>query len=752
MSWCAIVPSAVAREGWALGAREVVTWQEGLALLEQWLDTGCTLVGANTAFDALVAVYQHPVPRALLWKWKLAIEAGRVHDVLLRQPLLEGAFGVASHKHSLATTCKTLGTNTQPNKASPWRTAFWRLDGLPISSYPRDAYGYSLEDAICTAECWIKQDWINRNGSPYFPGLNPLLSEPHEVMGAFAINDLAGAGVRADAQDTEAFRQECIAERARAIPVLLAHGLMRREVKLAKAAVVALAKETQPLPLTPKGKPSVARKFLRAHPDPRIRACGDLPRSEKYLLQHGLATEFVRNDTLARQWITRAFLALGLPPLLKLEKNKKTGEERETVRVDNDACTQSKDPVMLAWTTYARYNKTLTTDFQWLSVAAKQPFHAYYSLIQSTGRTATGKDGDGEGGGNVQNPARAPGVRECVAPRPGNLLFDCDFSSVELHTFAQICYWILGWSQLGDDLNAGVDSHLKVAAAILRITYEEAKARKGEGIVKRARTGGKGVNFGRKGNMGPKKLVAYFWNNYRVKLGGDNATPAQSLKAAKDLIALHDALTPEFPLYSEWAQRFARHPGGNTFDLVHPFTARLRAGIGFNDVHNYPFQGLAVDLAKKALWRAFLARWGLSEQGEADPLYQALIILFVHDSVTGEAPAHRALAAGERLAQIMSDTAKEVLTNCPSKVEPSVGDRILSKQASGVYAKGPDGKPTGPLLPWMLREQCAVGVKKTVAEYQKEHPNTAWAEALGAVWADLRKDWPLFALREIVQG
>jgi hypothetical protein len=293
---------------------------------------------------------------------------------------------------------------------------------------------------------------------------------------------------------------------------------------------------------------------------------------------------------------------------------------------------------------------------------------------------------------------------------------DVDYPAIELRTFAQIALWTCGFSQLAADLNGGVDPHLRVAAAILGVDYGEAKRRKGEAAVKGARTAGKGVNFGRKGRMGAKRFVEYCWNNYKVRLGqgltpelearlraqcGDRdwATTAPVLHA-QYLIDLHDALTPEFAPYSQWAMSHVR-PGTSgreaVFDLRHPITGRLRAGLGFTDIHNYPFQGLAVDVAKAALFELACA-----SRRAGDAFEGCRVALFVHDSFTAVAPIERAQSAAARMAEIVSGVAGAWLPGVATPCEAQLLTR-LSKHADST---DPVRLPDGTIRIWDPWERC----------------------------------------------
>lgn len=757
------------KQWWDHRAGEVLHWREGLRWLREVLAAGDCLVGANTAFEVFTSVFSDVKdPEGFMALWVQALEADRVTDVLLRETLLNFSVGYQAKRYSLASVCKALNTPVQPDKSKacaacglpddapglgcpecPTRLRYGYLDAIPMAQWPAKAIAYSAEDAIATAQAWIIQEQLRTQGSPYFPGRDPLLDQYRQQRGAIALTDISNCGRRSHKPTVTRFRKwaedrlDVLRDRLTVggSDALGSRLLVRKEYKRDYAAIAALGQ----LPLTKGGKPSLAAGKLAVATDERVRALRDWPDSAEWLHAKGLATcKYVLDTKAAEARIIMAFAAQGRKPLIKITEikdgNGKVIETRESIRQDNDACTQSKDELLKDFTEYRALIKLLSTDFKLLDKAADHPWHPHYVPLISTGRTANGGDEEeNEEEGNDQNLPRKPGVRECYcasdAPPdgweaakallagevyPGELIFDADFSAVELHTFAQNCFEWLGWSALGDMLNtfdpplvdgekgSWHDVHLEIAALIAQISYDEARRRKKS--LKDERTGGKGVNFGRKGGMGAKKLVAYFWNNYKVDLALKYPDdPNGALRFAQELIDFHDKITPEFPHYSALVKGFARNRNDRRtlHDLVHPYSGRLRAGLGYTDIHNYPFQGRAADLAKLALWEVFKARWGCNDLGKADPLYRAKIIQFTHDSITGTAPAAKAPAAAVRLGQLMERASAVVVPRCPSRAEPSLTTR-LSKNAEPLFDASGNLRPYDPWVhTWELSAKWA---------------------------------------------
>jgi hypothetical protein len=91
-------------------------------------------------------------------------------------------------------------------------------------------------------------------------------------------------------------------------------------------------------------------------------------------------------------------------------------------------------------------------------------------------------------------------------------------------------------------------------------------------------------------------------------------------------------------------------------------TGRVRAGLSYTECRNTPFQGLAADGAKVALWR-------LTEDG-----YR--VVAFVHDEIVCEVPAASAARDLADIERVMIESMSSVLgCGIPVKVEGKVSDR-----------------------------------------------------------------------------
>jgi hypothetical protein len=813
MSWCELTESAA---GLAVGRSGVVTARDGCVCLLQWLEGGATLVGANTAFDALVSVTtvasQGGDWKRLLKAWVEAYEQGRVRDVFVRQKLLDiAAFGDryeersdgswVTHGYNLQQLSKRL-TGRQLSKpegeddSDHWRLRFSELEGVPVDQYPKAAYDYALEDAVATAENYIVQE-RERHGNTRirrnFPGRDPFADEIRQTMACLPLKAMSAYGLRTDGAGVERFaaevQEKIIEARADLVEAglvrppkysrdtdAIVHYLREREliehfeeeteggekvIKLVKARYLAAFQRTQDVNLWR------LANFLELVKDPKAYAA-----HLQGMVDDGLVViEHSRDTKAAAKMCVEAYAAMGeTAPRTDSYKKKEHGPLRNEAgqillnlncaSLDSDACSGSGEPMLELYSAYTSLAKTVANDIPMLRAGVTMPVHTRFDELKKTGRTGSSKP-------NVQNVRRLPGIRECFVPRPGHVFIDTDFSGLELYTLAQVCKWNLGFSTLGEALNSGVDPHLKIAAAILKIDYETAKARRAaeDPEVDNARTGGKGLNFGAAGGLSAKTFVVYAWTNYKIRI---------DLEESQRLLKIYHDTWKEIPSYFKWVRghedpysiKMVKDPETGAerkqsrYNLVQPWSQRLRANCAYCEACNTPFQGLGADVAKLALWLVWKATIGLSELGEADPLYGAHPVNFVHDSIMTEVLEARAHAAAIRQKELMELAGRIVLPDVPVKADMLVC-RQWSKKAAQRRVPcatcGAPGKcacgtwPTRELIPWDLHVACRESLDAWLRDHADEVAEGRASDLANAALAYLKKkQWPSDVAREAV--
>lgn len=399
----------------------------------------------------------------------------------------------------------------------------------------------------------------------------------------------------------------------------------------------------------------------------------------------------------------------------------------DTVRTSIKYWNQHADhcPFLRLWGQLEEVGK-LCQFFAGLGTAEK--IHPRYTVTVRTGRTSCRSP-------NVQQLPRSGGFREMVVPSPEHYFIAIDYSAIELRTLAAVCQRRYGESQLAETIKQGIDPHAFTAAMFEGETLE---AFDNNPDKKTLRQRAKALNFGIPGGLGAKSLVAYASATYGVKMSVDEAsafrdkligevypelteylgddaidTLAINLKtspmrvetafdsagvlgAAKRIVAGKGKANGDD--YSEgFVNRIwetlkalnknrklrpsinARDAGDRLsrdlfFGPVVTLTGRLRGSVGFSQSRNTPFQGLAADGAKLALWRLY-------REG-----YRS--VAFIHDEVLIEIPKDADFTAeAESIDRILCESMETLTGDIPIECEFSLANRWF-KQAEAVFENG----------------------------------------------------------------
>lgn len=381
-----------------------------------------------------------------------------------------------------------------------------------------------------------------------------------------------------------------------------------------------------------------------------------------------------RDTKLTKSVLVKAYEGRELPLTKKGKMLEKAGspDAYNYLSLDEDACEKSRNPLLRKYSAYSRKTNILAKDIP--AFASRLPLHTRVETMLATGRTSTSDP-------QTQNLPTGidsrgvwrPGVRECIVPRPGNVLVSADYSGIELCTLGEICLKVLGHSTLARNINNGIDNHLLVASRILGIPYEQCDKKRHYN----QRQTGKVANFGFPGGLGPSALVDYAWGNYGVEI---TESEAASLKA----IWL-DTL-PEMKDYFRYIDQCVRGQEGGVWSL---YSNRFRGDISYTQACNTLFQGLAADIAKDAGFEIAYACYVDIDS----PLWGCRIVMFVHDEFVLEVPEERCDPAARELDRIMVRVASKWLPDVKVKTEFEAMRRY-SKHAQPVY------NAAGKLIPW----------------------------------------------------
>jgi len=647
--------------------------------LEQFLQLhrDRSFVCHHAAFD--FRVVEKSLPDSKLW-WSIA-EAGRLHDTMILDQLI----GLAEadtypRPRNLGQVAKQWA-RMELNKDDPFRLRYAELLRKDWSSAEEGFFTYAAKDAEATVRSWQNMKKAARRFSSV--DRFGLLTEQLQTLASIALAEITANGMELDREmvlrNREAFseRIQDLTERLRLLPQ--AAGLFKQN----RQKTLFLTNETS-------GKPSFRQKRLREI----LQAI-----AEEKDLSPPITGKTLELTTSVKWWGSYAH----------------------------------EDPFLELWIQLEQTAK-LSQFFRGLT---EKRIHPKYSTLVRTGRTSCSSP-------NIQQLPREGGFREMVTASPGVVLLTVDFAAIELRTLAAVCEKAFGFSRLAEIFRQRVDPHSYTAAMFAGMELEQfLQLPKGE--KKPLRQKAKALNFGIPGGLGAKALVSYAKHSYGVDLSVEEAEdfrqklitvvypelklylledaalivaenlktdrylvdqylPGAVLGAAKKIVRgsiLKKDGTEYLPTFVDrvWnclkglnknpELRFAidhREAGEALFrkvfwTSVETMTGRRRASVSFSQARNTPFQGLAADGAKLALWR----------------LYQEgfRTVAFVHDEVVVELPesANHSEEA-EKVVQLMVSSMAEVMeSDIPVEVEFSLSRRWW-KNAEEVRAE--DGR----LLLW----------------------------------------------------
>lgn len=656
--------STTFREGQQLVSRLATRTEPELrGLFEEVLEKD-PIYGVNVAYDMGVCLREWP---DLFRKVFKAYDEDRVVDVSLNQQLADIAKGRANGRYGLAALEKRwLRQDRSDEKKGPdvWRLRYRELHNVPLELWPKEAIEYSLADASGTFRVGEAQ-WADGGTRKY------LKNAPAQARAAFGLHLMMCWGVKTDPERIEALRKAAQEIYEKLDASLRELGLVKsdgtRNVAAAQRRMVDVCKAAS---ISPKLTKEGYKRF-------RIRL-GEW----KDAIKEG--REFHPEDVFSE------------------------GELIKYVSVDEDACEESGDSVLVDYSKRTQLHNILNTHVPDLLRGVDEPIQPRYITMVASGRTACAKSRAEDGksksptnGFQFQNPKRSLdylpagiGIRECFIARPGKLFADNDFGGLELCTGAQGCIKIVGYSMLGEALNAGRDPHLQFGGKLMGISYEEALSRKHEKEVKYHRQLAKVANFGFPGGLGVRGLVGYA-RGYELKL-----TP-------EDCKKLRDDWFKEFPEWRDYFKWVRSHinqvvvkDGEDEMilergEIEQLYVNRIRGGVSFTAACNTIFQGLGADGAKSALYEV-QKRCYVRELGSV--LYGARPVGFIHDEILAEVFEELAHEQAFEMAKVMVDACNVFLPDVPVKCVPALSKR-WSKEAEAVFDKA------GRLQPYDLAKE-----------------------------------------------
>lgn len=604
---------------------------EARATVEQIL-TAERLGGQNISFDMGCLLGYWPELACAIFQ---AYAEGRVTDTMLNQGLLDIASGQHSFRskkgYDLGTIADRYGLRA--DKEDPWRMRYGGLRDIPLANWPEDAKQYSIDDSVVTLEVLQKQYaldalWRQKTGSS--------ILETHagtRAKFAFALHLTGAHGLRTNAARVEALRVANDAKIASLKAALMPYGLVRPDGSCdTKKAMERMAGAWN-------GRPIMLTKTAK----------------EKFGV-----------DTMPWDELKPRLYAKGKYRL-------------EYISCDRDAAILSGDEVMISYSEYTRH-RTLTSRIADLAEGTVLPLQPRYNSLKETGRSSASKGRAKQPqptdlvGCQIQNFPRGAGPRECLEPRPGNVFVLADYEAAELHSLAQVCKRLFGYSKLGQLLNEGIDVHTwfgyQAFGPAGSMTYEKALrlVKAGDKAAKAWRQAAKPIVYGVPGGLGAAKLVLTARKSYGVKLTEPEA------KRLKDLYL---RLIPELAEYFAWVK--AQLGDRSTATTCHPITGFWRGGASYSATANHQFQHLTAQGALSALFEVCRECYSSG----VSPLYGFRPVAFCHDEIILEGPRERAHVAAVRLQEIMEREMDVYTPDYPTPAEP-VATEIWSKDVTQV--------------------------------------------------------------------
>jgi DNA polymerase I-like protein with 3'-5' exonuclease and polymerase domains len=246
--------------------------------------------------------------------------------------------------------------------------------------------------------------------------------------------------------------------------------------------------------------------------------------------------------------------------------------------------------------------------------------HPRYNLLMTTGRTSCKSP-------NFQQLPKEGGIRQLFKAQEGNTFLITDYSTLELATLAQVCYKRYGRSLMRDKINDGEDLHKYYASVLYSKPISD--------VTKGERQSAKAANFGFPGGLGIATFIEYA-KTYELNIDYDEAKE------------MRDAWFKAFPEMNEYM--------ANEIGYSITETGRVRGNTRYTAEKNTPFQGLAADGAKLALYDLY--RNGFTLRG------------FVHDEIITEVPLV--------LAETMLPIQERIMIENMQKVTPDVDIKVES--------------------------------------------------------------------------
>ncbi|NEN87901.1 MAG: hypothetical protein F6K48_02865 [Okeania sp. SIO3H1] len=660
--------------------------------LNIWANPEHHFVGHNIAFDLCVMMRWHPVFIPFIVR---AVEEGRVWDTQTRQQLIhleqkgEYKYPVTISLSDLEKIYLNIDRSEQKKGEDVWRLRYGTLDGVPFEQWPDEAVSYAIEDAVYT---WCV---FQAQGGP-----TPYPTESLQIQAALSLSLVSTWGFHTNQQNVAEVKQRielkmnALREQLDAFQLTVPVKRTRtknkvKEVYYQEKTMGIIGKGTNPAlyHLVLEGWKLHHQKMLQDVAQEHgvginmdvVELSSDIDLG-MWLAQHKAQKweylpAFCWNE---KGWNPKGFLNECLKRIKPVARNSR-GEPKVGENDIEDIVPYV--PILKVRAEYKHQEKMLATYV--LPYEGKYSIHAFFKPMVGTGRTACASP-------NLQNvPPGKEGFRKNVWARPGYLLGTVDYSALELVTFAATIVKKYGQSDMAEAINAGMDVHCMTASGLFDKPYEEILANKKKEPYKDWRQGSKALNFGGLGGLGKVSFQSYAKYTYGVDW---------SLDECGSRIKKWKAKWPETKKYFSDNGQLCDGSDGREATAINNM-GRKKANCRYTQLCNYPFQSLAADGVKAAMWELIkhqLLGWfwtdadsNTRESGakfmytdpafnqqmtsyNGSPLRRSHIVNMVHDELVMEHPTELAEEGFALQQKIMVDTMALYTTG----VQPSVEGKL----------------------------------------------------------------------------
>jgi hypothetical protein len=539
-----------------------------------------------------------------------------------------------------------------------WRLKYGTLDGVPFSDWPKEALEYALHDAELTYQVFMAQGGLQK--------VQP--TEAMQVQAAVVLQAIGVWGFAINPDKREVIRSKLEAKAQDLRSKIDKYGWTGEGSQARMQEVVRCAWQNKHMHLMMINA-SVTGVLLKPEEFVPFIGTQDIRTCLQKSIESGQPIPGLYYSRLTdwRTWCSEMVKQLPEAPVTK----KGYSTAGETLEQLQDTMPQFQDYLEL------RHVEKMLKNY--VEPYSNATVHPRFVPLVSTGRTGCREP-------NTQNIPRKDKTRPDEAfrtmfrARPGRILGTVDYSQLELCTLAATIRTMFPGINctLGDAIDQGKDVHCITGGLISGLSYEQmlaGKAAKDEKVLN-YRQGAKACNFGLPGGLGGGAFVGYAKASYGVII---------SLKQSWQYINAWKKAWPEVSTaYLKYSANAVDENNGHF--TAYTITDRPKAHCSYTEGSNYPFQGLAADGAKAALWaiwREMMLGWywrthldlsGYGVECRESPLCSSNLVNFVHDEVVAEHPEGDAgKAALKRQESLMIS---EMTRICQNKITISVEGKL----------------------------------------------------------------------------